>query len=151
LPDSLWTYAGVAVISVLLSVFITLGVLAGINRTLDFGQHRALLSLESEFDAVRVEIETLSSSLDAVGRRLEAVEGLNGRVAAVELELEGVRTSINAVVEEMEATRTSLTALSEHVDELTRSVLRFDTFLEGLREVLDEIDLTGVPATSEGS
>lgn len=142
--EMLWWIVGAAVISVALSVILSLSILVGINRTLDFGRHATVRQLTSDLATIEVDLRDVSSRIEAIGRRIEAVEGLSGRVTGVEREISLLHEEVRGSLDEMSSIRSLVDGLSGQVSNLSERVGVFDSFLHGLRELLAGI----TPATT---
>jgi hypothetical protein len=142
--EMLWLIVGAAVISVALSVIVSLSILAGINRTLDFGRHTTVRQLASSLATIETDLKDISSRIDAIGRRIEAVEGLSGRVVGVEGEISLLREEVRGSLDEMSSIRSMVDDLRQEVSNLSQRVGVFDSFLAGLRDLLTGIS----PATA---
>lgn len=141
---TLWMIVGAVVVSVALSVLLSLSILAGINRTLNYGRHATVRQLSSELGEVKAEITDISSRIDVIGRRIEAVEGLSGRVMEIESEFSAVREEVRGSLEQLDSIRSRMDGLMQEVRFLSERIGVFDAFLDGLRELL----VGGLPATA---
>jgi len=125
-------------ISVLLSVLLTLSVVAGINGTLDMGKHAAVRQLESQLGALQIDINGAVSRLDAINLRLEAIEGLSGRVQNVEDQFTTLREDVSGSLDDVAEMQAQIEEIHNDIDLLTQSIGRFDQFLQGLRQLIME-------------
>lgn len=127
-----------ASISVLLSVLLTLSILAGINGTLSVGNHASVRLVESDLSTLQIEVDDLTSRVDAINLRLKAIEGLSGRVLTVEDQFATLREDVSGSLDDVEELQTQVEALNTDIDSITQSVDRFDQFLQGLRQLILE-------------
>lgn len=127
-----------ASVSVLLSVFLTLSILAGINGTLSVGNHASVRHIESEASTLRIEVDDLVSRVDAINLRLEAIEGLSGRVQTVEDQFATLREDVSGSLDDVANLQTQIEELNTDIDSITQSVDRFNQFLQGLRQIILE-------------
>jgi competence protein ComEA len=141
---TLWMIVGAVVFSVALSVLLSLSILAGINRTLNYGRHDTVRQLSSELAEIKVEITDISSGIDVIGRRIEAVEGLSGRVMGIENEFSTVREEVRRALGQLDSIRSRMDGLMQEMMFLSERVGVFDAFLDGLRELLER----GLPANA---
>ncbi|MEJ2550090.1 MAG: helix-hairpin-helix domain-containing protein [Anaerolineales bacterium] len=125
-------------ISVLLSILLTLSVVAGINGTLDMGKHAAVRQLESQLGALQVDVNGAVSRLDAINLRLEAIEGLSGRVQNVEDQFTTLREDVSGSLDDVAEIQAQIEQIHTDIDLLTQSIGRFDQFLQGLRQLIME-------------
>lgn len=133
---TLWLVVGMGVISIVLSVIISLAILGGINRTLNYGQHASVRSLVDDATLLQADLEGLASRLEAIDRRVEAIEGLSGRVMAVESEFLALKEEVSGSLEAMNSVQLKIEQLSGEVGALSERVGVFDAFLDGLRQLL---------------
>ena len=147
--ESPWLVVGMSVISVVLSVILSLAILAGINRTLNFGRHASVRQLEIRIAEVQSDLENESSRLDAASKRLEALEGLSGRMTTIEDQVLSMQEEVNGALTKVETMGAAVDELSQETMDLASRVNRFDIFLEGLDRLLSGIfvsDQTEDPA-----
>ena len=128
----------IAGISVFLSVVLTLSILAGINGTLNIGNHAALHLVENEMSTLQVEVDNISSRLEAINLRLEAIEGLSGRVETVEDQFTTLREDVSGSLDDVAEMQTQIEEMTTDIDSILQSVDRFEQFLEGLRLLILE-------------
>lgn len=141
---TLWLIVGAVVISVALSVLLSLSILAGINRTLNYGRHATIRQLSSDLAEINVVMTDISSRVDVIGRRIDAVEGLSGRVTGIEREFSTLREEIMGSLEQISSIRSRMDGLMQEMMFLSERIGVFDAFLDGLRELL----VRGLPATA---
>jgi competence protein ComEA len=141
---TLWLIVGAVVISVALSVLLSLSILAGINRTLNFGRHATVRQLSSDLAEIKNDITDIASSIEAIGRRIGAVEGLSDRVMGIESEFSALREEVRGSQEQVSSIRSRMDGLIQEMRFLSERIGVFDAFLEGLRELL----VRGLPANA---
>ena len=134
--DDLWQMLGTGVTSIVLSVLLTLTILAGINRTLNFGQHPAVRQMQTELARLQSDLTAASSRLDSLSQRLQALEGLTGRMTSVEGQLDSMQTQVEGSRAQIETMQKAVDELSQETESLAGRVDRFDTFLDGLNRLL---------------
>ena len=139
---TLWLIVGAVVISVALSVLLSLSILAGINRTLDYGRHATVRQLSSDLAEIKADITDIFSRIEAIGRRIGAVEGLSGRVTGIESEVSAIREEVRGSLDQMSSIRSRMDGLMQEMRFLSERIGVFDAFLDGLRELL----VRGLPA-----
>jgi uncharacterized protein YoxC len=144
--ETLWLVAGASVASFLLSMILTLALLAGINGTLNFGRHQAVRQLQSDLAAAQQTLDGAVGDLQSVSRRLEALEGLSGRMNTVEDQVTGLQGEVDRALASVQSMQTSLDSLQQEARALSQRVERFDTFLEGLTQLLGTLPPAPTPA-----
>jgi competence protein ComEA len=138
-----WIVAATAVVSVIVSVLLSLGILAGINRTLRFGQGSVVRQLTSDLATMQADLDSVSLRIEAIDRRLQAVEGISGRVKTIEGEFTSLQEEVAQSLSQMEEVRALADDLAQEVETLSKRVVRFDAFLVGLQELLADPSLIG--------
>jgi hypothetical protein len=141
---TLWLIVGSVIISVALSVLLSLSILGGINRTLNYGRHATVRQLSSDLTEMNVVMSDISSRIDVLGRRIDAVEGLSGRVTEIEREFSALREEIRGSLELVNSIQSRMDGLMQEMMFLSERIGVFDAFLDGLRELL----VRGLPATA---
>ncbi len=141
-PDrtGIWALLAVGVAGVLCSVTLTLSVLAGINGTLDFGRHAALQETRSELIQIRSQFEATQVELDALRGRAEALEGVSGRMVEVEAQVATLQQQIGETLAAVDALQIELTVALEETRAQAERVERFQTFLDGLRRLMSQVE-----------
>ena len=141
---TLWLIVGAVVISVALPVLLSLSILAGINRTLNYGRHATIRQLSSDLAEINLVMTDISSRIDVIGRRIDAVEGLSGRVMGMERDFSALREEVRGSLEQMSLIRSRMDGLMQEMRFLSERISVFDAFIDGLRELL----VGGLPATA---
>lgn len=137
--ETMWLVAGASLASLLLSMILSLAVLAGINGTLDFGRHQTVRQLEGGLAAAQQTLDDATGNLQGMSRRLAALEGLSGRMNATEEQVGALRGEMDQALSDVQAMQASLDTLEEQTRALSQQVGRFDSFLEGLTTLLESV------------
>jgi len=140
--------AGLVGLAVVLSLFSTLLVLAGINGSLDVSRQRSVVQLVGEVSALQTRMDSLQSKADSIEGRLQALEGLTGRMSAVEDQLGRMQAQLDAASADVAAMQSDVDTLSAEVEELGKDMGRVDSFLQGLRELLTSLYPQPTPSSS---
>jgi len=135
----LWLALVTGIVSVLVSVFLSLAILGGINRTLNIGRHEAVRELSSNFDLMVSQLLDLGTDLDSIDQRLKAVEGLSGRMTTLETEFEVIREQVDSAIAEVDQLSDEVSAVSEEMERVSGKINLFDAFLEGIRDLIAEL------------
>lgn len=143
--EALWLVVGTAVISILVSVILSLAILAGINRTLNFGRHATVRQLETGLADVQGAVEEESSQLQAISQRLEALEGLSGRMISVEDQVSSIHEEVDGALAQVVTMQTTVDELLLETQNLAGRVNRFDIFLDGLHRLLTGLFVPAEP------
>lgn len=137
--ETIWLVVGVGVLTLILSVVMSLVIIGGINGTLDFSQMQVVKQLESEVSVLEESLENLSSDLNSIDQRLKPLEGLTGRMTTVEDLVETTREDVEDALASVELMKSDLDDLSVETARLSGRIDLFDTFLDGLRSLINEI------------
>jgi competence protein ComEA len=138
-----WMVVGTAVVCVIVSVLLSLGILAGINRTLRFGQNSVVRQLTNDLATVQADLDGITLRIEAIDRRLQAVEGISGRVKTIEAEFSSLQEEVSQSLSQMEEVRALADDLAQEVETLATRLERFDAFLDGLHELLVDPAMSG--------
>jgi len=135
----LWICLGTGLVSVILSVILTLAILAGINGSLSVEQNESVRQLNRRANAAETRLEEMGSTIDSIENRLQAVEGLSGRMTALEQDFAAVQQQMDAARSALDSIQSTVSSLSEQVGSLESRVSTFDAFLRGVQRILQEI------------
>ena len=150
-----------AILGAIMGTVLTLSILLGLNGSLSFTSTDA--QLRRAINDNRIEQEDLSNELATRSAQLEAMATQIGGVAADQASVtEAMSTSdaeMEAVVGAVTAVATQVSNLDERVEttegqieNAAAAVVKFDTFLNGLRELLFQGDtITTTPSAKEES
>jgi hypothetical protein len=126
-------------ISVFFSVILTLAIIAGINRTLNFGRHSAVREIRSEISQMDAQLKALAADMASVDQRLGAVEGLSGRMAILEAEFDLINEDVDQAITVVDQLTEEVNKISLEVDGMAEKVNLFDGFLKGIRELVSDL------------
>jgi competence protein ComEA len=126
--------------SVVVSVGITLGILLAINGTLNAGRHAEVRSIQSDLRSLNAEVGSLGNDLELVESRLSGLQGLTGRMEAVEADMSGVQSEVDSAQKRVAEIQDRMARLEATLVEWVARAERFETFLEGMRNLLGELD-----------
>lgn len=135
----LWFCLGTGLVSVLVSVILSLAILAGINGTLSIERNASIRQLNERTSAAEQQLEVLGASIDSLETRLKSVEGLSGRMATLEDEFASMREQVDAARAEVDGIQTTVSGLSGQIGSLESRVSVFDAFLRGIERILQEV------------
>jgi competence ComEA-like helix-hairpin-helix protein len=144
----MWIAFGSSLLTFLLAVAVTLGVLAGINKGLRYVSPADFADLNRRVDGLSSEVDTLQQDLDDLRTRLDAVEALSGRVNNLESEVSDLATGLDTTASQVEGVQSEVAELATDVEEVHAAANRFDTFLQGLTDLL--LETTDTPGGTDG-
>lgn len=122
----------VGVLSVLLAVVLTLGILALVNGGLNYVSPVQLSSMQRQVDSLESEIDVLTQDIDGLTTRLDALDSLGGRVADLE-------SKTDSVAKDVADLKAELAGMKEQLDVLTEQYGIFDGFLGGMQDLLNNL------------
>lgn len=127
-------------ISFVLAVLLSLGILGSLNNGLRYATADHGRSITAQIESLDNELKLLNEDLEGLRSRLDNLESLSGRVGEIELEAERLKTEMASVTDEINAVKTQ-------ISEFTESTERFQTFINGLTDLLDTLNVeqTEVP------
>ena len=143
-----FTVVGVA--SALIGALFALLILAAINRgTLSLNQREEVAALTNRADELASRADAVETESESLRARLAALEGLTGRVDAAESALADMSTALDSAQADLAALNTRADQLAADVEKIRAASQRFDSFLHGLRALLDDVQAapTATPET----
>jgi outer membrane murein-binding lipoprotein Lpp len=135
-------------LSVLLSVILSLAILAGINRTLNVERHAAVRELGTGFSQLESQLSDLAADVMSIDQRLKSVEGLSGRMATLESEFDLIQEDVERMRSEVDQLTASVSEISEEVGRISGKINLFDAFLEGMQSLMTDLFAPLEPAAS---
>lgn len=135
---------GAAIGGALLGVFLTLLVLAIVNRgTLLFNTGPQVSALEETVAAVNDNVGAVSANLDILAGR---IEGIQSQTDSISSEMGTAQSLLAEVGAELSSQGESVTKLNQAVSVLDVSRQKFDVFTGALNAALSEMNSIGAPA-----
>jgi prefoldin subunit 5 len=144
---ALWLAAAGFILSIVLAVGFSLGLLLALNGGLQFARPWQVERLSSQLNGLNSEIALLQGNMEGFETRINALEGLDMRVAAVEEDalvlredLEETSLQLENLNQQVGEMGSQVATLQTEVRELNTITARFQRFLDGLRELLGGIN-----------
>ncbi len=119
-------------VAFILAVLLGLGIIGSINNGLNYASTEQVQHLSQQINGLESQINVLLEDIDSLRARIDNLEGVTARIGELETqadELAAEMLQTVGVVEEMNA------QIAEIVDDTNR----FQSFLEGLGELLDSL------------
>ncbi len=135
--DAFWISFGSSFLAFILAIGLTLGGLALINNGLRYVSPAQLSSVSRQVDGLSSQASILQQDLDGLRTRVDNLEGLSGRVSTVEETAKTLRSDLDAASTQVEQLNQSVSGLQTDVTDLKSVSDRFQNFLDGLRELLN--------------
>lgn len=136
------TYAMMAVtslISIILSILLTLGVLAIINSSLFYTPAKQFEELRRNVETIETQVEVLSQDIDNLRTRLDSLETVSGRVSKLEKSTDNIKNNLDEISGDVDILFEDYNNLAKQTAEMKSSISLFNTFLEQLRTVLVDL------------
>jgi competence ComEA-like helix-hairpin-helix protein len=141
--QAFWLAFGAGLLAFVLAIAMTLAILTVVNGGLQFADRADVADISRQMDALNRQATTLDQDLAGVRTRLDNLERLSGRLEAVEeastqlqADVEAMGTTVDAVGELADALDEEMDELAVQVESLQEQGTRFQTFLDGLRDLL---------------
>ncbi len=138
---------GAAIGGALLGVFLTLLVLAIVNRgTIRFNTAGQIRSMQDTIVAVDQNVGALSANLDTVVARLEGLQGQADVIPGLQTEIGAAMTEIGAAQESLQAQQAQLGEMTDSIAVLDVGRQKFDVFTGALAGALSQMSGLDAPA-----
>ena len=137
--DNLMYAIIIGVVVLMLSVFLTLGILGVVNRGLSYVPVRDYNDLRVQVDALVSESEALRQDVDALQGRMDSLETLSGRVTELEDSTQSMVEDVGSVTERMDELETQVKSYDDEIAGLQQRTGTFQQFLEDLRTMLIQL------------
>ena len=142
--DNLMYAIIIGVVVLIMSVFLSLGILGAINRGLSYIPARDYDQLRLELDSVISDSEALRQDVDAIQDRLDSLESLSGRLTTLEDDTESLSEEMSTISENMDELEALVESYDQQIETLGERSDTFQQFLEDLRTLLTQL----VPLTT---
>ena len=134
-------------LTLILAVAVTLGILSSINQgRLDYASPSQIAILQSQVETLTNQSKILAEDIDGMRGRMDNLEALSGQVSEMETELSSQQEEIDELQVQITANQAAydemalqIAAIEENVETLTNQGDRFESFLEGLHTLMEEL------------
>lgn len=141
-----WVSFGVFAATLIITLALILGILAGINGGLSFASPDDVAQVSREVTTLKGDIETLERSLSSVQTRLNTMEALGERIQALETargdlqrEVEALTTQARATTTQVQNLEQKTTTLNTQMERVQAQSARVQTVMDGLRDLLNNL------------
>ena len=141
-----WVSFGIFVATLIITLALSLGILAGINGGLSFASPNDVAQVSREVAALRGQASTLEQSLNSVQTRLKNLEALGERVQTLETakgelqrELETLSTQAKTLTTQVQDLNRQTEALSTQMNKVQTQAGQFQKVMDGLHDLLNTI------------
>ncbi len=136
--EALWLALGSSLLALILAVVLSLGFLALVNGGLRYVNPAQLTLMRRQVDSVSTQAGILEQDIDGLRNRVNNLEGLSGRVGEVEKSTKALRSDFDEAAKQVETLNRQIEAMSGTIAELENRTNKFEGFLGGLRNMLNE-------------
>lgn len=134
-----WGFVVTAMITILLSVLVTLGILNAINRSLTYATSAQLTASKSEALLLSERVDSIKQDLDSIRDRVDILSGLNDRTASLEKNQKTLSSDLELLDQELADIQDKLTVMNDQIELQASRTSRFDTFLQDLKTLLADL------------
>jgi len=114
------------------AVLLCLGIIGSINGGLNFATSNQVQSLQRQVETLDIEINTLYDDLEGLRTRVDNIDSMSGRIGELENDLESLSQDFDGIVDDF-------TGISEEISAINETVDRFQTFLDGLAGLMENL------------
>ncbi|MBN1667207.1 MAG: helix-hairpin-helix domain-containing protein [Anaerolineales bacterium] len=137
-------------ITFILAVTLSLGILTAVNDGLRYATPGQMTNISQQIDGIRIQSDLLSTDMSSLKERVATLEdnldslesGLsntNDQVETLSDELDALGMDIETLTTQAESLSSEINTLGTQVEELKNQNSNFQTFLEGLRDLLNNL------------
>jgi len=124
--------AACSLVAFILAVLLSLGIMGSINNGLRYASVDQARVLDRQAEALDSQIGILLDDIASLRSRIDNLESMSSRIS----ELEAVTEQLNA---DLTITADIVDGLNAQIEEVTSSAMRFQVFLDGLADLLDNL------------
>lgn len=135
----LWTTMVSSAVTALVAILLTLVVLIGINGSLKFATGSQYRTMQREVSQVSTQVTTLQQDLEGLRNRVDTLESLGERTVALEKAQEQLTADLKAASQQVTAMQAKVDTLNEQVNQQEERTRRFETFLQDLKTLLENL------------
>ena len=140
-----WSVAGTAVITVILTILITLGILSVLNGGLQYASTQRAYNLESSINTLADRSDTIESNIEGLRTRLDTLETVAARVTKLEQTTQDIQTTLKETNDTLNTLSLTVEQMQQQIDLLQAASQKSLDFRNGLLDLLIQTD--GMPVT----
>jgi septal ring factor EnvC (AmiA/AmiB activator) len=129
----------VALLVLILSVGLSLGILQMVNGGLNYAAAGQYAALQRQVDAIGSRASTMEQDIANLRTRLDSMEALGGRVSGLENDTQALRSDLDARAAEIQQLKTQLGQMDGRITQVEQRSQTFSRFLDGLRNLVSGI------------
>lgn len=136
----IWIAMGSSVLTLILALVLTLGVLAGLNGgNLKFISPAEFGDFTAQVNTLTTQADTLEQDVAGLRSRLDNLDALSGRVGEVEQVANDVQVDMDATAAQVEEFSAELNQLTVELEPIQTQIENYQGFVENLRDMLLEL------------
>lgn len=128
-----------SLMTLLLTLAITLGILSNLNGGLKYVSPEQHNLLVQQVDALNTQITSLQKDVQGLRDRLDNVEKLSGRVSTLEKSTDTLRTQVDDSTQKVTEMKKQLTGIDTTLQSLQSRGESYDNFFTGLRDQINQL------------
>ncbi len=128
-----------SVITAFVTILLTLAVMGGINGSLRFATSTQVQTMQREAGQLSTQVDTLQQDLDGLRGRVDILEEMGDRTAALESAQQQLADDLETTRGQVTDLQTEIAALDDKVTSQEEQTQRFETFLEDLQTILNNL------------
>lgn len=141
-----WLGFAIFLLTLIAAVALSLGILAGINGGLNYASPDQVARVSQEVNALKGRADVLEQSMAGVQSRLDNLEALSGRVDKLETatgdmqgELESLAAETEGLTTQVQDLNAATETLGQQMEEVQAQTGRFQSLMDGLRDLLNNL------------
>jgi DNA uptake protein ComE-like DNA-binding protein/prefoldin subunit 5 len=138
-----WAF-GIGVLAVILSVIVSLSILAIANGGLRFGSVQQVSALQGDLQALQAQATVLVQDVDGLRNRLDGLETLSGQINTLENQVDTLDLNVQDLNGQIDGFQTQLDSINSEISLIQQGYQKFEQFLNGLNELMGNL-FNGTP------
>jgi methyl-accepting chemotaxis protein len=136
----IWIAVASMFITLILTLLLSLGILAGVNGgRLQFASPAQVNALSVRADGLKSAIDSSTQDLASLRKRVDNLDALSGRISTVEQSVDEIGSSMDAVSAQVDELSQKADGLVSQVETLQQQSDRFTNFFSGLAELMNNL------------
>ena len=129
--------AATILVTTIVSVLLTLGILSMINGSLTSITPAQFNNLNRQVITLNSQTKTLATDLDGLRARLDTLDSLSGRINTVEKDTQAIHSQLDESAKQVSKIQDQMTSVAASIQTLQKSSQTFQDFLMGLKILLN--------------
>lgn len=134
-----WTFLVSSAVTAIVTLVLSLVILAAINGSLKFATGTQYRTLQSDVSELTAQVVSLQKDLADLRTRVNTLEGLGERTIALEKNQQQLSAGFEKASQQVTAMQAEVTALNKKVTQQDERTQRFESFLKDLQALLGKL------------